>query len=157
MPSDEFLAHLRGCSAHLANVGWENYYGTTNSGNLPQYLVNDNPCGVNIDAVQAQTGVSGIYEINGSTFRYYHIKCPFSNESSYHYILDKNVYSPTFGQLLEIVPSQRSSHTLTQGIMVKEVRGSKNGWVCLDNSCKYYIGDPTIFGGTTSGTRYFYY
>ena len=157
MPSDEFLAHLRGNSAHLNNIGWENYYGTTNSGNLPQYLVNENPCEVDVAAVLAQPGINGVYEIDNSTFRYYHIKCPFSNESTHHYILDRNIYSPTFGQSLEIVPSQRSSHTVTQGIMIKDVRGSKYGWVCVDNNCKYYIGNPTIFGGTTSGIRYFYY
>jgi hypothetical protein len=170
MPSAEFIEHMKGRSAHFNYIqettssGWERFYGTTASGNLPKYLVIENPCGVDIEAVLAQPGIAGFYDLDKDSFRYHHIMCPFSTESINHYIVDRNVYSPIFAKDFEVTSTV--SHTITSGIMIKDIRFSKNGWVCLDNNCPYYSGQysGTTNSGTvyitisgTQGIRYFYY
>ncbi len=143
MPSDEFIAHRQGLCAHLKEIGWEAYYGTTRSGNLPEYKVGNNPCGVDVGALDPAL-VSDL-DITGSDFRYYHIRCFYSTDSDINSVVDLNPLSPTFGQTQAVSPSD---HTVTSGIMIKYNRGSKYGWLCVDDACTYY---------QDTGRRYFYY
>ena len=143
MPSDEFKAHMTGSCAHLKEIGWEQYYGTTNSGNAPRFLATSNPCGVDVNALNSQL-VSDL-DIRGSDFRFYHIKCHYSTESDINQIVDKNKLSPTYGEWVDV--SSTASHTVTSGIMIKFNRGSRYGWLCVDDACPYY---------QDTGRRYFY-
>jgi len=146
MPSNEFIAHRRGPSAHLREIGWERYYGTTTSGQLAQFKATSNPCGVDVGALNSQL-VSDL-NISDSSFRFYHIKCHYASESLVHEIVDKDTLSPTFGETLTIGAGDIASHTVTSGIMIKHNRGSKYGWICVDDNCPYY---------QNNGRRYFYY
>jgi len=144
MTSSEFIAHSRGPCQHLTEIGWERYFGTTASGNLSQYKVHDNPCGVDIESLNPQL-VEDL-NINDGSFRYYNMKCIYDSESGIHTYIDKNVLSPTFGQPITV--SGLALHTVTSGIMVRYNRGSKYGWLCVDDACPYYIN---------TGRRYFYF
>lgn len=146
MPSDEFIAHKKGASAHLKEIGWERYYGTTTSGNLPQFKATSNPCGVNVGALNPQ--LVDQLDITGASFRFYHIKCQYSEASDTHEILDRGPLSTTFGQMITIPSSDIDYHTVTSGIMIKHNKGSKYGWLCVDDACSYY---------QNTGRRYFYY
>jgi len=146
MPSDEFIAHRKGASAHLKEIGWEEYFGTTTSGNLPQYRPVPNPCGVNIGALNP-TLVNQL-DIDDRSFRLHHIKCHYATEAGTHEIVDKNILSPTFGQMIAIGAGDIDLHTVTSGIMIKHNKGSKYGWLCVDDACPYY---------KNTGRRYFYY
>lgn len=142
MPTDEFIAHRKGPSAHLKEIGWEAYYGTTFNGNLPQYKPDDNPCGINIDAV-TMPGVTL------ADFHYYHIKCPYATQADYHYVRNTNPFDANYMQLEQISSGEQTSHTVTSGVMIRYNRGSKYGWLCVDDSCYYYT---TV----SPGSRYFY-
>lgn len=144
MPSDEFIAHRKSPCAHLKEIGWERYFGTTSSGNLPQYKATSNPCGVNVGALNSK--LVNDLDIRESDFRFYHIKCPYSTESDVNEIIDRNRLSPTYGQNVD-VSSEATPHTVTSGIMIKFNRGSKYGWLCVDDACPYY---------QDTGRRYFY-
>lgn len=146
MPSNEFIASRKGASAHLKEIGWERYFGTTTSGNLPQYKVHDNVCGINIGLLDPQ--LVDDLNINDGSFRFYHIKCHHASESEVHEVLDRESLSDTFGQMVTIDAGEIASHTVTSGIMIKHNKGSKYGWLCVDDSCPYYI---------STGRRYFYY
>lgn len=141
MPTDEFIAHRKGPCTHLNEVGWEAYYGTTYSGNLPQYKPDPNPCNVDIGSV-TMDGVTL------SDFHYYHKECPYANEASSHFVVNTNLNSPNYGEFEEVMPNQRSNHTATKGIMIRHNNISKYGHICVDDNCYYYT---TI----VSGTRFF--
>jgi len=143
MPTDEFKAHMKGPCDHLKEIGWEQYYGTTDSGNLPRFKATSNPCGVDIDALNPQL-VSDL-DIRGSDFRAYHIRCQYSTESDINQIVNKNRLSPDYGEWEDV--SSTASHTVTSGIMIRFNRGSKYGWLCVDDACPYY---------QDTGRRYFY-
>jgi len=144
MTSSEFIAHQKGACAHLKEIGWERYYGTTESGRLSQYKVHSNPCGVDVDALNPQL-VEDL-NINDGSFRYYNMSCIYATESDYHQYTDLNPISPTFGQTITV--SGLASHTVTSGTMIRYNRGSKYGWLCVDDNCPYYIN---------TGRRYFYF
>jgi len=146
MTSNEFIAHSKGPSAHLKEIGWERYYGTTASGNLSQYKVNSNPCDVNISALNSQ--LVDDLNIKEGSFRFYNIKCIYSSESITHTYTDKNILSPTYGQTVTLSGSELDYHLVTSGIMIKHNKGSKYGWLCVDDNCPYYIN---------TGMRYFYF
>jgi hypothetical protein len=146
MPSDEFIAHRRGQAAHLKEIGWERYFGTTTSGNLPQFKATSNPCDVDINALNSQLVAD--LDIKESSFRFYHIKCHHAEESGTHEVLDRGPLSPTFGQMITIPGGEIDYHTVTSGIMIKHNKGSKYGWLCVDDNCPYY---------QNTGRRYFYY
>jgi len=146
MPSNEFIAHRKGASAHLKEIGWERYFGTTTSGNLSQFNAANNPCGVVVADLNPQLVAD--LNIKDSSFRFYHIKCQYSDASGTHEILDRNISSPTFGQMITIPPGEIDYHTVTSGIMIKHNKGSKYGWLCVDDACPYY---------QNNGRRYFYY
>jgi len=146
MPSSEFIAQRRGASAHLKEIGWESYVGTTSSGNLPQYNAASNPCGVDVGALNPQ--LVNQLDIRESSFRFYHIKCQHSYASEVHDILDRYPLSPTFGHVITIPAIDIDYHTVTSGIMIKHNKGSKYGWLCVDDNCPYY---------KNTGRRYFYY
>lgn len=113
--------------------------GTTVSGNLPQHKVK-NPCGVDISNIT----YPGVTEFS---FRYYHIKCPFSSEATYNKYRDINPFSATYWQMVPVVSGSINTHTDTLGLMIKETRGNKYGWICPDDNCSYYL---------STGERYFY-
>ena len=143
MPSDEFKAHMKSPCAHLKEIGWEQYYGTTNSGNAPEFKATSNPCGVDFGSLNPQL----VYDldIRESDFRFIHIKCHYSTESNINQIVNKNNFSPNYGEWEDV--SSTASHTVTSGIMIRFNRGSKYGWLCVDDACPYY---------QDTGQRYFY-
>jgi hypothetical protein len=129
------------------DLSWEQRFGTTVAGNLPQYKINT--CikdTVNIATVQIEAPWVSLDD-----FHYHHIKCPYSTESSNHVIIRRVIGSDW--QTVD-VENEAVNHTATSGIMIKHSRGSKYGWLCVDPECPYYNG--TVSGTTTSGTWYFY-
>jgi len=146
MPTDEFIAHKKGPGAHLKEIGWEAYYGTTYSGQLPQYKPDENLCNVNIAGI-TMPGVTL------DDFHYYHIKCPYSKEAAQNgvqtYVRDTNPFSSTYMQMIPVGIDELTDHWDTKGLMIKYSRGSKYGHLCVDDNCYYYT---TV----SSGTRYFY-
>ena len=124
------------------SVSWEDRYGTTQSGNLPQYRTNENPCGVVMSGI-TMPGVSI------SDFHYHHIKCPYSTQADIHYVRDNDPFSPTYGQILTLSGGALTDHATTSGLMIKHNRGSKYGWLCVDDNCYYYTTLDV-------GGRYFY-
>lgn len=132
---------------------------TKENGNLPQYKVGDNNC--NIDMSQITMS-----DITLNNFREYHIKCPFSTSSygidSMHLVRNSNMTSAYYWNKLVVPEGQRSNHTVTSGIMAKWNRGSKYGWLCVDDNCSYYSGLTVTYSGEAAvvsnpGDRYFYY
>jgi hypothetical protein len=128
------------------NLSWQQRFGTTAIGNLPQYKINT--CiedTIDITTVQVEAPWVSLDD-----FHYHHIKCPYSTESSNHIVRNNN------WQFID-VESEAVSHTSTSGIMIKYSRGSKYGYLCVDPECPYYNGTVTTSGiVTTSGSRYFY-
>ena len=146
MSTDEFIAHKKGPCAHLKNIGWEAYYGTTYSGQLPQYKPDENPCNVNIAGITMP-------DVTLDDFHYYHIKCPYSTQATQGgvqtYVIDVNPFSTTYMQMIPVGTDELTNHLDTQGLMIKYNRGSKHGHLCVDDSCYYYT---TVL----IGSRYFY-
>jgi len=126
------------------NLSWEQRFGTTAIGNLPQYKINT--CiedTIDINTVQIEAPWVSLDD-----FHYHHIKCPYSIEASNHMVKGIN------WQFVD-VESEAVSHTATSGIMIRYARGSKYGYLCVDPECPYYNG--TVSGTTVGGTWYFYY
>jgi len=124
------------------NLTWHQRYGTDHEGNLPNYDTGSNPCGVNIAGI-THPGVTA------ADFRYMHKECPYSDTtaSGFHLVRDTNPGSATYFQNIELNdPGDLSTHSTTSGIMIKENRGSKYGWMCVDDNCTYYL---------STGNRYF--
>jgi len=122
------------------NLTWHQRFGTSNEGNLPTYKTASNPCGVNISLLT----YPGITEAD---FRYMHKNCPYSTTASgFNYVRDTNPASDTYFKMLELDSGDFSTHTVTSGIMIRETRGSRYGWLCVDDDCTYYIN---------TGNRYF--
>lgn len=130
------------------------------SGNLPKYKVNDNNCNIDISKIT----------MNGVTlnkFRYHHMRCPFDSNpvgiDELHMVRNTNPFSSNYWNFeITIPPSQRAYHTTTSGIMAKWSRGSKHGWLCVDDECPYYKGIIVTYNGvdviiSKPGDRYFYY
>ena len=124
------------------DVTWENSHGTTSSGNLPQFKATNPGCGIDVGSI-TYPGV------RLSDFRFYHIKCPYSTQSSIHLVRNMDIGDPNYFTMEDASegPYGLVSHTSTSGVMIKEARGSVWGWVCVDDSCSYY---------TSTGLRYFY-
>ena len=123
------------------NITFEDRYGSTTSGNLP---TNKNEC---IESLLGDPTISGsnIWQIQQefdwvtvNDFHFYHVKCPYSNESVVNYVKDTNPNSSTYWQMVEIVPASRGYHIITSGFMIRHSRGSKHGWMCVDPDCPYY-------------------
>ena len=151
------------------NVDWEDRYGTTISGNLPQYRDPATSAGVECleDILYASSPV-----LSGATnleyiqtifpwvtfrdFHYFSFRCPYSTESSTHYVRDTNRQSETYWQMIS-VSSEAVSHTTTDGLMIRYSRGSKHGWLCVDPICPYYKGTATTISGigNVAGIPYF--
>ena len=121
------------------NVSWRKHVGTTVSGNLPQYKVPGNNC--NIDM-----GLITYPDVDLNDFRHYHIQCPYATQASIHLARDVDASSATYWQFVDI-SSTLADHTATQGVMVRDFRGPRQGWLCVDDACPYYI---------STGKRYFY-
>ena len=130
---------------------WTERYGTTISGNLPQYKTKE--CVSNVITVSGLAQIQTYFPWVGiEDFHYYHIKCPYSTESTIHYIMDRNPASSTYWQSID-VSSEAISHTVTSGFMIRYSRGSKHGWLCVDPNCPYYLGTAS---GSLRGRPYFY-
>jgi hypothetical protein len=136
------------------NNSWENLYGTTAIGNLPQYkryeCVSDV---VDLDAVRSEAPWVRIND-----FHYYHFKCPYGDYSTVSGVISGtlNWAQTTISgnrALYFVEEPDRAAHNATAGMMIKYSRGSAHGWMCVDPNCPYYRG---IASGTVSGTRYFY-
>jgi len=145
MPSNEFIAYKKGRCAHLKEIGWEAYYGTTYSGSLPQYKPDQNPCNIDIDNITMPG-------ITLSDFHCYHKKCPYSTQAAEDgittYVRDVNPSSPTYMQLISVDPGELTDHTSTSGIMIRYHNGPKYGNLCVDDNCYYYTS-------VIPGIRYF--
>jgi hypothetical protein len=122
------------------SLSWEQRVGTTLVGNLPQYKANQNLCNVNLSNITYPG-------LRASDFSVYHKKCPYASESFHHRVLDTDPSSPTYWTVVDLIGGEITSHADTKGIMVRESRGSKHGWLCVDDNCYYY---------TTNSQRYFY-
>jgi len=146
MPTDEFIAHKKGPSFHLNEIGWEAYYGTTHEGNLPQYKPDENLCNVDMSGI-TMPGVTL------EDFHYYHVKCPYSTQAAQGgkttYVIDVSRSSSTYMQMIPVGINELTNHLFTKGLMIRRDSGSKYGHLCVDDSCYYYT---TL----VSGTRYFY-
>lgn len=123
------------------NVSWEDRYGTIYEGNLPQYKRGQNLCNINMSEITMP-------DVKLSDFHYYHLKCPYSTESLYHYVRDTDSSSPTYWEMILLPPGSFADHSGTKGIMIKRFQGSKSGWLCVDDKCPYYVN--------IGGQRYFY-
>jgi len=132
-------------------VSWESRYGTTISGNLPQYKV-----GIYIEDVITDSVLNQIQAefpwVERNDFHYYHKKCPYATESNLHLVRNTAIGSSTYWQNTD-VSGEVKYHTLTSGIMIRHSRGSRHGWLCVDPNCPYYGGTAS---GSVSGTNYFY-
>lgn len=116
------------------NDTWENCIGTLNLYNLPEYKVHDNLCGINIDNI-THPGVT----IN--SFRVFHKKCPYSIQSNVHKVRNLNVLDPNYFKMEELDPAVFTDHSDTNGVMIRESRGSIHGNLCVDNNCYYYLNN----------------
>jgi hypothetical protein len=133
------------------NRSWEDLYGTTASGNLPQYKTKE--CVSSVITELALNYIQGYFPWVGiEDFHYHHIKCPYSTEAGIHMVMDRNIGSPTYWQGID-VSSETLSHTTTSGFMIRFSRGSKHGWLCVDPNCPYYQGTVS---GSIKGRPYFY-
>lgn len=129
-------------------------------GNLPRYKVNDNPCNIDITKV-TMPGVT----LNN--FKEYHIRCPFDTAPSdlyeAHLVRNTNPSSANYWNFeVAVPPHQRAGHTTTSGIMIRWSRGSKHGWLCVDDECPYHKGITVTYSGIDAviskpGDRYFYF
>lgn len=131
------------------DVSWEDRVGTTASGNLPQYIVGQ--CVEDVIDIVAVQAVTPWVEL--SDFHFYHVKCPYSTETLWHFVLDTNPTSLTYWEAINVA-GEVASHTSTGGFMIRHTRGSKNGWLCVDPACPVFLGTAS---GSYSGMRYFYY
>ena len=124
------------------NLSWEDTHGTTASGNLPQYKATTPECGVDISSITYS-------EVQLSDFKFYHMKCPYSTEADSHYARITDKTDPNYFKMEDIStgPIGLASHTATNGIMIKESRGRRHGWVCVDDNCPFY---------TSTSSRFFY-
>lgn len=124
--------------------GWKAIYGTTHSGNLPQYKVNQG-CSDAIDMSKIT-----IPWVKIDDFHYYHTKCPYSTQASgNNYVRITDPLDPNYLTYSGLGLDQLTDHEATGGAMIKCSRGSKRGWLCVDDNCYYY---STV----CSGSRYFY-
>jgi len=133
------------------DVTWEERYGTTYSGNLPQYKRTE----CIEDTVTLSGGVWNAFPwVTYYDFHYHHIKCPYSTESTTHYVRNTNRGDPNYWKLEEVMPPEDIvNHVNTGGMMIRYSRGSKHGWLCVDPVCKYYLGTAAESPG---GVPYFY-
>ena len=74
-----------------------------------------------------------------SDFRVYHMICPFHTEpvgiDALHLVRNTNPFSSNYWNYeVTVPPGQRSDHTATNGIMIRWSRGSKYGWLCVDDT-----------------------
>lgn len=127
-------------------VSWEDRYGTTHSGNLPQFIIHE--CIENTIDIAAVQLVFPWVSI--ADFSFYHIKCPYTWEPTpvspdvykiLHEIRETN-YPGTitypYWDFKPVPDSDWTVHTATSGIMIRHSRGSKHGWLCVDPACRYY-------------------
>jgi len=131
-------------------VTWEDRYGTTVSGNLPQYNVGT--CiedVVNISAVKASAPWVELRD-----FHFYSMMCPYSNEAFVHKVRDLDPNSAHYWELYYDV-LDRSNHTDTGGFMIQYSVGSRHGWLCVDPNCAYL--DAGNRPPRYTYTRYFYF
>ena len=116
------------------DVSFENRYGTTTSGNLPTHKTKDCVSTVvNIGAVQSEFPWVTIAD-----FHFYHIKCPYSKESTVNYVRVTDREASNFWSMIEVPDGTQTYHTSTSGIMIRHSRGNKYGWMCVDPACKFY-------------------
>ncbi|HEC64036.1 hypothetical protein LCGC14_0717080 [marine sediment metagenome] len=164
-------------------VTWDDRYGTTSSGNFAGHKTKE--CiedVIDLPTIRAEFPWVAQHDSDYRRFHYYHFKCPyaFDREDPVVYpqpdvhphlvrnLLDRTsdyywtyIYSITGGVITyyEVPLSERSAHTATGGMMIKHIRGSRYGWLCVDPECPYYLGTATITptGLTIAGRNYFYY
>jgi len=122
---------------------WEDRYGTTASGNLPRYKITECVESV-VDLPAVWSG--GATWVRYTDFHYYHLKCPYSTESDLHYVRNIDRNDPNFWEYETLNSGSLAAHTATNAMMIRYVRGSKYGWLCVDPNCPYFV---------STGMRYF--
>jgi hypothetical protein len=126
---------------YIRNLTHEQRFGTTTSGNLPQYKVGQNLCEVDIASITYP-------DVSVFDFRYYHIKCPYSTQSLVHEVRNVDLSSSNYFKMEEVPVGSLTSHIITKGIMIKHNPGARIwGWLCVDDNCSYFLN---------TGKRYFY-
>ena len=120
------------------------------NGNLPKFKAHDNWCNIP-EPLQYGTTAGTATVMPGvkiSDFRAYHIECPYSESALVNFVREATVSEGALTyNMRELTAGELSVHTATSGTMIRETRGSKHGWLCVDNNCSYYI---------STGNRYFY-
>lgn len=137
------------------NVSWEARYGTTATGNLPRHKASEDTIYTVSGTVYSGVDptLSGIMTgVEWRDFHTYHIKCPYSTQSDFQYVRNTNPFESSYMEMYT-VSGVAVDHTHTEGLMIRWHRGSKYGWLCVDNDCPYYQGTVS---GSVAGTRYFY-
>ncbi len=127
----------------ICETTWHEKYGTTNSGNFPTHKTKE--CiedTVTISGVRAE--FPWVREDYGD-FKYYHFKCPYSTEAEINYVRNGDRSDPNYWKFELVMPVDRVSHVDTGGLMIKQSRGSRHGWMCVDPVCPYYISNSTNF------------
>jgi hypothetical protein len=125
-------------------TSWSDRYGTASGveGNLPEYKIHE--C---VDSIIDLPTIQIVFPwVTIDNFHFYHIKCPYSNESPVHYVRNLDKTSEDYWKSNVLITSL-SNHTSTSGMMIKYSRGSHYGWLCVDPSCPYYLDN---------GVPYFY-
>lgn len=130
------------------------------SGNLPQYKASQDVCYVDMSGITMPG-------IRRSHFKEYHIRCPFDTYppgiDAAHLVRNENPNSSNYWNFeVAVPPDQRATHTTTSGIMARWSRGSKHGWLCVDDNCPYHSGITVTYSGedvviSEPGDRYFYF
>lgn len=136
----------------FCQLPWEDKYGTTAEGNLPQYKRYE--CiGEAVDLHAVHSG--GLPWVRINDFHHYHIKCPYGDYTTFsgvvsgtlNYIRDTDTTSSGYWMMYQNDESERTLHTATSGMMIRYSRGSVHGWLCVDPDCWYFLN---------TGNRYFY-
>ncbi|MHA2218191.1 MAG: hypothetical protein ACXACY_19820 [Candidatus Hodarchaeales archaeon] len=128
--------------ATKCDITFEDRYGSTTSGNLSTHKTK--VCvsnAVDLQTIQAEFGTW----ITIADFHYYHIKCPYSTQADYNFVLDIDPSSATYWQPLAVPGGSQTDHTSTSGIMIRHSRGSKYGWLCVDPACQYYQNNERTY------------
>lgn len=123
------------------DITWDDRYGTTYSGNLPQW---ERTVCIE-DAIDLATIQNDFPWVKYTNFHYYSKRCPYSNEAALNYTRNITPADANYWELEVVLPGNRSNHTSTVGMMIRHSRGSRHGWLCVDPDCAYYTNNKALY------------